>query len=481
MRPILPVTRRRLLAASLSAVGALCACSGGGEATEPAAPRQPAPAVAAPVASVAVTPPGSVVAVGLSVQLAAVPRDAGGNALAGRAIMWATSDTSIATVSATGLVMALRSGDVTITARSEGVEGSAGVNATLLFSAVATGAEHSCGLTTAGDVFCWGANNRGQLGNGTTIDSSSPVAVRSNGIRFVAVDAGATHSCALTTLGDAYCWGAHDAGQLGNSTTGSRSIPAPVAGENVFRVLSLGETHSCALASNGGLYCWGGNATGALGDGTIVSRSSPTAVAGALVFESVSAGGEHTCATTRGGGLYCWGVNAAGQLGNGTLENSPHPVRVDPSLSYASVSAGTGFTCSVTLTGDIFCWGANDNGQFGNGRTSGSVSPIIGGGWFVFTAVSAGNEHSCGVARDGQSYCWGYNGDEGYLGVESIAESFMPVAVTGNRTFVSVSASDRHTCGRTSGGVVYCWGANGSGQLGDGTRVDRQTPVRAGR
>ena len=166
-------------------------------------------------------------------------------------------------------------GDGTLTTRTSPVLVTGG----LTFTAVSAGSNSTCGLTAAGAVYCWGSNGSGQLGDGTTIDKSSPVLV-AGGMSFVAVSVGESHACGLTSTGAAYCWGQNgtpqtEAGKLGNGTMINSSSPVPVAGNITFATISAGGSFTCGTTADGPSYCWGANHRGALGDGTGVSRSTP--------------------------------------------------------------------------------------------------------------------------------------------------------------------------------------------------------------
>ena len=203
-------------------------------------------------------------------------------------------------------------------------------------------------------------------------------------------------------------------------------------------------------------------------------------------FQQVSAGGgpdDHSCGVTAARDAYCWGLNADGQLGNGTHganTGSNVPVLVSGGLAFASVSAGAGVgphSCGITTSGAAYCWGNNRFGQLGNGSSNIFADvPVVVSGGLTFISVSAGTFHSCGVTLGGAAYCWGANGT-GQLGNGTNTSSSVPAAVSGNLTFASVSAGVASSCGLTTGGAAYCWGRNAEGQLGDGTTADSNVPT----
>jgi alpha-tubulin suppressor-like RCC1 family protein len=339
----------------------------------------------------------------------------------------------------------------------------------LTFRQVSAGSFHTCAVTTDDRAYCWGSGGSGQLGQGYSGDRLTPSAVL-GGLQFRTVSAGAGSTCGLTTDGRAYCWGQNVYGQLGDGTTTTRLTPVRVLGGLRFRQLDKGEYHACGLtALDRKAYCWGDNRYGQLGDGTKTNRPRPVAVLGGRVFRQVSGGGQHTCAVTPTYKTYCWGDNRFGQLGDGTMVLlRPRPALVAGGRTFSQVDAGRLQTCAVTTGSRAFCWGSHfpDN------------TPRAVAGGISFDRVSAGTVHTCGETTGNRAYCWGDN-SRGQLGDGTTTQRLTPVAVAGGLTFAQVSAAvgGLHTCGRTSGGVAYCWGNNSAGGLGDGTTTTRLSPV----
>ncbi|WP_053334201.1 protein kinase domain-containing protein [Gemmatimonas phototrophica] len=340
---------------------------------------------------------------------------------------------------------------------------------------IAAGGRHSCALVSS-RVLCWGANDRGQLGDGDAEARSTPAPIVGD-LEFVQVTTGLSHSCGVARGGDAYCWGADDRGQLGDATFTSRSAPVRVAGNQTFRLLRAGQYHTCGLTTAGDVLCWGANANGQLGDGGTSNRSSPVSVGGGLRFVSLSAGWNHSCAIAYDGKAYCWGANASGQLGNGTRTDTRTPTAVSAEQRFTSMAAGATHTCATADGGETFCWGRNSYGQLGTGGTGDQAVPAPVFGGTRFASVTVGGVHSCGRTRSGQVFCWGRN-VYGQLGDGTNATRDVPTRVAGSTTFSAVHASGAHTCATGGEDTLWCWGFNVEGQLGDGTRNHLSRPTR---
>jgi alpha-tubulin suppressor-like RCC1 family protein len=251
------------------------------------------------------------------------------------------------------------------------------VSGNLTFRSISAGADHTCGVTTDNRAYCWGNNDWRQLGTGTAY-SGTPVLVSST-LAFAKVTAGTGFTCGISTGGATYCWGANSIGQAGDGgkiSYGNVFVsPQQVVGGQSFQSVTLGNQFACAVTTVGQAYCWGSN-NSKLGNGANeTDSSSPVQVSGGLLFQSISSGYGHTCGVTTAQQVYCWGLNGSGQLGV-TGPNGSTPVRAGSieAIEVAASGIGTGsgsHSCAISKDRlKVWCWGRNDTGQLGNGSTT---------------------------------------------------------------------------------------------------------------
>jgi hypothetical protein len=281
------------------------------------------------------------------------------------------------------------------------------------FVRLAVGGSHTCATTSVAELYCWGSNASGQLGIGNQDDRRMLPALVS-GMAFVWVSAGSAHTCAVTIPQPdstyVYCWGANDRGQLGDGTNLRRTAPVAVAGTIAFSAVTAGRNHTCAVATaTGAAYCWGDNTSGQLGDGSTTARNAPVPVAGGRAFIEISAGGEHTCGVTAALEAYCWGANTYGQLGDGTTTQRTTPVLVAGGVGFARIASGGEFSCAMGGNQKLYCWGRNADGELGLGSFVGHLAAQPVAGSINPTGIAGGERHACATTFDGVAYCWGSN------------------------------------------------------------------------
>lgn len=329
-----------------------------------------------------------------------------------------------------------------------------------------------CGVRTDSSLWCWGANDLGQLGDGSTVDRRAGVPVgQPTGWSSVAVGTGS--SCAVRIDGGLWCWGVNQFGEVGDGTTAARTSPVRVGTVSTWRQVSVGDAQACATRSDASLWCWGSNASGSIGDGTQVDSAVPVRVTGS--WSQVTAHGSGVCGIRTDATLWCWGSNGSGQLGTGSPDAlSGVPVQVGTTADWRSVTNSEAHTCGTRTDGSLWCWGGNLSGQLGLGSTADlETRPVRVGTATDWTTASAGGLTTCGTRGAGTLWCWGDNltgavGD----GTTSTRRAPVQVRVPGV-TWSGVAVADDGrlgaVCGLDPTGTGRCWGSNVQGQLGTGS------------
>lgn len=311
-------------------------------------------------------------------------------------------------------------------------------------ASVSTGASHTCAVMEYGAVFCWGLNAQGQLGDGTSELRPSPVAVQGLSEPVVQVSAGYTHTCALTQRGSVLCWGDAESVQSASTSAHSLPIPLPVVGlPSAVISISAGLESTCALTVVGNVFCWGENTYGQLGNRmTHQFAVAPTLVSGLSgQVVAISHHAYHACATLANGDAQCWGHNAFGQLGNATFNDQLRPTLVSSSETFLRVHTGRSQSCGITAGGSVTCWGDNGFGQLGDGsRITRPTSQMVNRLDVEVAQLSVGDFHACVLSTEGEISCWGWNGN-GQVGDGTTLMALRPYQVPGQFRLTPASSA----------------------------------------
>ncbi len=460
----------------------------------PSAPQ--AAVVAATLASVTVTPASDTInAIGFTAPFKAVARDASGNVVTGVTVSWSSVNAARVTVNQSGLVTSTGRGWVRIIAAAGGkadtsevwsrqivastsvspATGTMPVGGTVQLAATA---KDSNNVVAPKATFAWSSSN-------------TAVAVVNSGGLVTGVAAGTATIRATSS---------------GKGANAAITVSGAGSSGGVWKLVHAGTNHSCGITSAGSTQCWGSGVYGQLGIGQPGGSATPVEVLGGHVFTTLWAGDRTNCAIKPSGAAWCWGIDYFGSAGNGrdpgnhchpypdeSCDNGPEqhvPVRVVGSQVWTQVTSGFHHSCGLTSTGQAWCWGGNANGQIGTTAFTGLTGrctdfafgffhcsdapvPVVGG--LTFKQIAAGFWHTCAVTTAGKAYCWGAN-PSGQLGDGTNIERHVPTPVAGNLVFAAVSALFEHTCGVTISGEAWCWGQGQLGRLGDGTHNLSRVP-----
>jgi alpha-tubulin suppressor-like RCC1 family protein len=358
---------------------------------------------------------------------------------------------------------------------------------------IGSGDGYSCALTDLGGVVCWGRNDEGQLGNGSTTDSSMPVTVSGLASGVTAISLGSRSACAVTSGGGVKCWGDNTYGQLGiDPSTPSSDVPVDSALTSGVAAVAAGGEFTCALTTGGGVKCWGDNGYGELGIGSVppYSSTSPVDVSGlASGVTSIAAGEIQACAVTSEGAAECWGSNSQGILGTTTGSDCGSPCAPTPvvpnglSSGVAAMATATQNSCALMTDDGLKCWGYNGIGMVGDGGSCGNLCTTpqdVSGLSSGVAQVSIGFNTACALLTTGGVDCWGTasNGQRGDGSTGSLDWAYSPVGVSGLSSGVrAIGTGWTHTCVLTGAPGAKCWGKNDHGQLTSTGSDPQATPV----
>ena len=359
---------------------------------------------------------------------------------------------------------------------------------------VAGGNKHSLILKGDGTVWAWGNNENGQLGDGTTANSSTPIQV-SGLINIVAIEAGNDHSVALADDGAVWAWGKNEKGQLGDGTTSNKTTPVQVSNLSDVQMITAGHNHSLAIKKDGTLWSWGSNEKGQLGIGSASQSTVPAQVLKGVTtstnaflqdIAAIAGGKEHTVALKADGTVYAWGNGSNGRLGNGGTASYNTPVQVSGLTEVTMISIQGEHTMALRSNGTVWSWGKNDKGQLGDGTTTNRTSPVQAAGLTDVAIIAAGNNFSAVLKNNGTVWTWG-NNEKGQLGNGTNTQSNIPVQVlkgmsesidTYLQGVEAIAAANNHVLAVKSDQTLWAWGDNGDGRLGDGTTTNQTSPIQ---
>ena len=354
-------------------------------------------------------------------------------------------------------------------------------------SVLALGYHHTCSILDNGTAICWGHDGYEQLGDGGNSDRhvrpSEPVS-SSDGSTYRSIFSTHHRTCALTFSGSLFCWGQNDWGESGDGTTNTYSsptVPVMIPSNRSVVTVGMGEQHTCAILDDDSLMCWGRDQDGEIGNGIEedVAQYTPISIVIPTIRNAISVDGGHTntCVLFDDGGIMCWGKDHVGQNGDGGSSSTTHSpgsnVALPEGRSAIDLSVGAYHSCAVLDDFSITCWGWNAYGQIGDNTTTDAISPVLvqlpAGA--KATDVDAGDHHTCAVLENGSVNCWGWNKYKQVSGSDWTI--LTPQHVDGTNSFVHVVVAARHSCALAENGTISCWGENGNGQLGIGNTHDK--------
>ncbi|MFO1243529.1 MAG: prepilin-type N-terminal cleavage/methylation domain-containing protein [Rickettsiales bacterium] len=356
------------------------------------------------------------------------------------------------------------------------------------------GYQYSCAIDTNGELYCWGNNFYGQTGNGTTGNGCSTATGNCNiptkvgtATDWKAVDGDFGHTCGIRGSGELYCWGNNSGGQLGQGNTAASATPILVDGQahNIMDwakvsvdadILNSPKGRTCALRSNGEAYCWGENSNNEIGDGTTTQRNWPTKLEGEG-WTDITASDDHACGI-RCGHAYCWGNGANGRLGNGSTTSATTPTEVSGGYTdWISISADGGSTCGIRSNGRAYCWGQNGQGQLGdNTLVDKNVPTEVYGNYADWVSIIAGGGLTCGIRNVDQLYCWGNNQYGAVGNSTSPTDAQIPALVAGSWQEFDTGGGNGVCAIKNTDSKAYCWGRNLRYDVGDNTTTQRNAP-----
>lgn len=337
-----------------------------------------------------------------------------------------------------------------------------------------TRADHSVGIKTDGTLWAWGSNTSGQLGDGTTYAKLAPAQVGTSA-DWKSIYVGNRHTLAIKTNGTLWAWGNNAFGQLGDGTLTGKTVPTQIGTATDWQSLGGGAEHSVGIKTDGTLWAWGGNGNGQLGDGTTISKNSPTQIGTATNWKSIRAANYQTLAIKTDGTLWAWGINNYGQLGDGTSVSKNTPTQIGTAANWKSIDTGVQHSIGIKTDGTLWTWGNNGNGQLGDGTTISKNTQRQVGTETNWQTAAVGNSFTFATKTDGTLWSWGSN-NFGQLGNGTTGGSTpSPTQVDSSSDNKQVFAGENHILVQKFDSFLKVCGRNDSWQLGDGTKINKNT------
>ena len=353
------------------------------------------------------------------------------------------------------------------------------------WNSVAAGANHTVAIRGDGTLWAWGDNSKGQLGDDSKKDKTSPTQIGTD-TDWVSVAAGYGHTLAIDVDGKLWAWGDNSKGQLGDDSKKDKTSPTQIGTDTDWVSVAAGYGHTLAIDVDGKLWAWGDNSKGQLGDDSKKDKTSPTQIGKDTDWVSVAAGYYHTVALKSQGELWTWGANGYGQLGDGTTDDKQNPTRIGKDTHWDSVAAGSYYTVAIrsekteedqTESNTLWAWGYNKHGQLGDDSTSAKTIPTRIGKDTHWDSVAAGS-HTVALKSNGTLWAWG-NNSHGQLGDGTSGPNqnkLIPTRIGKDTDWDLVAAGDYSTVALKSNKTLWVWGNNSRGQLGDNRTLDRNMP-----